>query len=203
MVVLRLFDDVMQECAHSILPPEMGLVMTTGGMLSAKKSDGETVDLVVVCGGEFVLKNSNKNEPNQMCMILSQEYPPSTTTILVDGTRHSMSAYGVLNHLRISATSLVIDNGTKLWVAGGIHEQYALSPTELVSLVSQALPANTSGSILQPPIFLTNAAGLELPENFGQHCLQSIGPKMALLVGGKRINTENGNGILRIANRCL
>ncbi len=111
VVVLRVDQDTLVECAHSILPPENGLIHATGGFLEAQDNQDED-PVAVVCGGDFWVESVL----NDRCMILDDA-----------------SGGGFLNKARIGAASVVIDNGKTLWVTGGQDQESYLSDTEFIS----------------------------------------------------------------------
>ena len=148
------YEDFAVECANSILPPDKGLVDASGGVLVSPDEQYA----VVVCGGEFVLDNSNGNNPNYECMVLN-DIPVK------------LSANGFLNAKRIGSASMIIDNGNTLWVTGGADSH---STTEFVTAM------NVEDS------FWTNNAGPILPNSqLEYHCLTKLGPEVAAMIGGK------------------
>ena len=114
--------------------------------------------VAVICGGEDA-----SNSPNNICWILGQSSLQKDTLTL--------SAEGILNGDRVGSASLVVGNGSSLWVTGGSFK----FQSEFVTLA--ASPNRTSA-------FPTNAAGPALVDVMYHHCIQRIGPDMAVVVGG-------------------
>ncbi len=163
--------DVMVECAHTILPPEVKLIRATGGVLALGTESGGSAGahdgpVAVVCGGEF--GPDNNHAPNELCTPLE--------TSKGNGNQVDLSAGGFLNDKRVGSASLVIDNGTTLWVTGGLDELYPRSDSEFVSINSQGKNSN---------VFTTNGVGPELPADLMHHCLVKVTPQVAMLIGGR------------------
>ncbi len=180
VVVLKLDDDVVVECAHAIVPPEKGITQATGGVLTLPDNqDSEegtrTGDsFIIVCSGEEV-----NLVPNDMCTILRDQRSEKETAAHSDGSDAVLSAGGFLNNDRIGAASLVIDKGTSLWVLGGSDgDNDVQKDSEIVTIVGH----DNNSSI----VFQTNLVGHNLPQKLVHHCLVAIGPEVAIATGGKK-----------------
>ncbi len=172
------------ECSHSLLPPENGLVHATGGVLAITRANGEDEPVVVVCGGEFALGGSRSDIQNQMCLILNEHGPAAATVIGHQSQQSQLSAGGFLNNLRIGAASLVIDRGQTLWVTAGSTSDGPIANSEFVS-------AADNSTLNKQTQFMTNSVGPDLPrEQLMHHCLEMLGPEIAMLIGGK--HSEGG-----------
>ncbi len=148
----------LMECAHSIVPPEKPLVLATGGVLKGQTN----TDTAVVCGGEFIIEDSNDNIANDRCTILK--------SVTSSSNIEALSSSGLLNIERIGASSLVLDNGKTLWVTGGTDAQ---SNTEFVTIHNGRE-------------YWTNAVGPSLPgQPAGFQCFTNVGPEVAIIIGGK------------------
>ncbi len=158
ITAFKAHQDVFVECAHTIVPPENGLIDATGGVLT---NSNELV--AIVCGGAKNINNDDK--PNGNCIILNQ-----------DKSSLKLTANGNLNHFRSGSASAVIDNGHTLWVTGGkLESDTAHRTTELVAFATD-IP------------FETNAVGPLLPvERLPEHCVVVVGPKVAVFTGGANL----------------
>ena len=161
-VVLKLEQDNVVECAHSISPMQQALTLATGGVLTTATNQS----VAVVCGGE------DGNLSNKKCLILTEE--ERTGQRSYEDDEIFISAHGILNYERVGSGSLVVEDGSSLWLAGGQKEKLSRRDSEFVSFFR-----NLSA-------FSTNAAGPALPKGVYHHCLQKIGPTMAVVIGGKQ-----------------
>ncbi len=175
ILVFKFEHNVLVECAHSLVPPKKGLIHATSGILTAEDTDEPNI---IVCGGD----DSNSNAPNENCMMLSKN-EPSAEVVSSAGFSVSLTSGGFLNADRTGSASLVIDNGRTLWVTGGFIDdlfERGRKDTEFLSI------AKVSQGELQFP---TNGAGPELPNDLYDHCLNAIGPEVAILTGGRYSGT--------------
>ncbi len=167
-MVLKLDNDNVVECAHSILPPKNQLIGATGGVLTVPNTNEP---IAVVCGGEPNTGHSNGHTCCEMCFMLTEDSPSSANAKIALNLH--LSAGGSLNTKRMRSVSSAINDGSTLWIAGGEEGIYARKDSELV-----AIAANPDG-------FPTNMVGPELPEFARHHCLEKVGPEVAIVVGGK------------------
>ncbi len=170
VIVLKMDQDVVTECAHTILPPEKGLIDATGGIMLVPGVGGEDEPVAVVCGGEFGLQESVTSTTdiyNMKCMILCKNQPPATAINNTLAQVYKLSSGGFLNEKRIGAESLVIDNGRTLWLTS--NEDFI---TEFVAI------SNNTGL----NEFQTNGAGPTIELFY--HCLLKIGSEVGIVIGG-------------------
>ena len=162
--MMKLDLDIDVGCVHSLLPPM--LTHATGGILTAPDSDEP---IAVICGGE------------DLCQILTE----SDNDDVLDPD-FSLSSGGLLNMKRSGAASLIIDNGSTVWVIGGVSSSDldAVRDTEFVTISRTSSMTN--------PGFPTNGAGPQLYEGLAHHCVVKVGPKKAILVGGGKSTSEDG-----------
>ncbi len=134
-MVLKLEQDRVVECSHSILAPVHSLNQATGGMLTSVDMDGM---VAVICGGQ----DSNINGlMNQKCFVLNEEEPPSAVfsgPIVDEGewsnqSQFTISAQGNLNSHRIGSASMVVDSGSSLWMTGGLKGGWGRDDSEIVT----------------------------------------------------------------------
>ncbi len=164
--VFKLEGDTFVECVHSILPPENGLILATGGIL-----DIDEEPVAVVCGGELVIDNANGNQPNDRCLILNEDHLPDSVT----GSYQVQSGGGSLNMPRIGAASLVIDNGNTLWITAGTNDNEYTEFATITRIDHEIDELSTNG------------LGPKMPneESLSLHCLVSLGQDVAILIGGR------------------
>ncbi len=172
MVVLKLTEDSIVECSHSISPPGQPLIHATGGVLVALDTDEP---VAVVCGGE-VLNSNNAHVPNKECFTLTDDQK----------SQFSISAGGITSDERIGSASLIVDAGSALWVTGGLLGEWGRVDSEIITV-------SENQSFLAP--FPTSAAGPDFQFAVFHHCLLNIGPHMAVVTGGrfKLQDEEEGN----------
>ena len=149
----------------------------------------------MICGGEFVQKDDTDNKtPNEKCRILDTSHErqsPNSNSVKQRSKTLSVGAGGQLNRKRIGAASLLLNNGKMLWVTGGTYQQYSIAvesyDTEFLSVDSKkAGTCSTDGGE-----FPTNGAGPNLPESLIYHCLEKVGPSVAIIIGGIMSNPED------------
>ncbi len=176
VVVIKMIGDSVLECSHTIEPPAMALIQATGGMLTVSNTDEP---VAVICGGQ----DSTNNDAKDMCTILVEaKRGPPTEQLVVSGN-------GFLNNKRIGAASVVLNNGSSLWVTGGFESQEeGFDDSVIVAILSNASSSSSAG------LFSTNAAGPRLPYPMFHHCLQKIGPEVAVAtgIGEKIVPTPSG-----------
>ena len=177
VVVMKMSQDIVVECAHSIAPPATALILATGGVLKSNSNSTDSKDLAVVCGGVSVIDDSNSNEPNEKCIILSEMQLPATST------GQTLSAEGFLNNQRIGASSLVIDNGLTLWITAGSDAFSVLRDTEFVAFTKENSSSNG---------FTSMVVGPDVRTSVSHHCLGMVGPGLAILTGGTLQKDEQG-----------
>ncbi len=165
ITVLKLDQDGVTECVHTIIPPENMMIHATGGVLSIPRGNGVEEQAAVICGGEF-----EDASLNSKCMILNKNKPPSTSVARSPSQVYHLSAGGFLNIQRTGGASLVIDNGKALWVTGGSADW---DSSEFVEIV------NNSNNI-----FPTNGVGPSLLLTLRHHCLETISHTVAMIMGG-------------------
>ena len=172
VVVLKVMDhDTVIECSHTISPPGQYLTEATGGMLTSSDSD----DLVaIVCGGTGG-EEANLNLPVKNCWTLTEKFAEPS-----DAGKFSTSADGLLNSDRIGSASLVIDNGSSLWVTGGLIGEWGRNDSEIVTVSKNTIP------------FSTNAAGPHIRSVGCYHCIQAIGTSTIVVTGGIYDLSRNG-----------
>ncbi len=89
---------------------------------------------------------------------------------------------GALSETRIGAASLIIDGGPLLWITGGKNSKHgSFSSTEIVQLVESQF---------------VSRAGPSLPRDLHHHCLEKIGPEVAILIGGLTSYQTTGDYIV-------
>ena len=78
---------------------------------------------------------------------------------------------GFMKSARVGAASLVLDHGRTMWVTGGFnqHENHAFSSEFVVILGDN---------------FESMEYGPSLPNSLKYHCLEKVGPHVAILIGG-------------------
>ncbi len=172
IVVLKVDMDNVIECAHSISPPENMLVDAIGGVLTAPNSDEP---MAVICGGEYGSEQSGSYTNHDKCLMLTED---KTSTSRMDGMPLGLSAGGILNSDRVGSASTVINNGSALWITGGVYGLFARKDSELVGISN----SNENSAIHNDG--LPNGPGPDLPEHVSHHCFQKVGPQIAIVVGG-------------------
>ncbi len=144
------------ECAHSLVPPENGLLGAVGGVFTTAHEGG----LIVVCGGEVEDSDHTTNAKSPACAILS----PNMKHVV----------HVALSLARIDASSLMVDNGNRMWVIGGTSPfTDTITGTEYVI----APPYSYGGNF-------THKQGISLHEVSESQCLTRVGPQVAHLSGG-------------------
>ncbi len=131
------------ECAHWLRLPKR-LLDATGGVAI----DNE----IIVCGGE-----EDSRIANRLCYRLMDHFSNIPTVV------------SNLLATRVGADSLVTDNGTTLWITGGLDNETDSQSTELINV-------NDEDGV---PIL-----GPQLPFSLKHHCLEKIASNIVILVGG-------------------
>ncbi len=145
------------ECANS-LEFQKELQWATGGVIAVNEE-------IVICGGTEVESSAE----NQMCFSHG------------DSHVHKLAQTGALRETRIGAASLVIDNGTTLWITGGHNSKNRLQTTETVTM-----DPKTTGLVV--------ALGLNLPKTLSYHCLTKVSDGLAFLTGGEKYEVTDQTG---------
>ncbi len=153
-----IFQGDMTEYPNHELDSSVPLMMATGGLLRSPL--GENVWTPVICGG------TNVNDiPLTHCYQLGSYYP-----------------LGEMAVARQGAASVVVSNGTKLWITGG-EETYAvpIDTTELISITYDA----------EYPVPLSSSPYLPLPMPLSFHCLELLSDgSSTILYGGQNDNLD-------------
>ncbi len=156
-------------------------------------SSVDDVAVIVICGGEFVLKDdANSRRPNDECFIVdSDEHHNSAMTTISRAQDYNLSGGGLLNRWRKGTASLVLDSGRTLWLTGGsFGGSYGTYETEFLTV-----DIKSSNSCSSSSGFPTNGGGPDLPGTMFHHCLEKIGPAEVLVIAGTH-NSNNGPFIL-------
>ncbi len=131
----------------------INIIGGTGGMIRSNKDDSYTP---LICGGDV----EGVAKQNYCYSLLGNPVP-----------------VGELMHERFGAASIVVNNGTALWVTGGYDHKttWDQSGTELIQLDNSG-----SGST-----FLTSPSW-PLPQAMSFHCIQKLdGGNKAIIYGGE------------------
>ncbi len=162
-------ESVLAECAHSLESPKE-LSRSTGGILV---HHGDSDLIPTICGGEA----ADTGLVNEMCHSLS------------DPKSHRQYS-GILKEKRIGAASLVIGNGTTLWVTGGYnYNSYFYTYFDSTEIVELDGPESGEGD----GHHFISRHGPSLPRKLCLHCLAKVGHNIAILVGGyKKMHGSEG-----------
>ena len=137
---------------------------STGGVLTSRGEDGQAIVIPILCGGDALLGANDK------CYQLQG-----------DGRKGSEffvpTVVGVLRERRAEAASVVIFNGTTLWITGGTFSPHT---TEWIN-VSMLQPTHHVNGTVQPSQLLP---GIDLPTGLEFHCLEAVNGDMVILNGG-------------------
>ncbi len=168
------------ECSHNLLAPYEPLQEASGGVLVVEHGNW----IPIICGGQ----NAETKEVNDKCYSLAKAYNNN-------GEWQTMIRLSQLRVARVGAASLLVANGKKLLVTGGRSSTKAgsHSPVDIVHVEEEEEEANESSnnSSSHPPSSVTGGsyggdASLFLPAaNLAYHCLERIGPDVAILIGGQ------------------
>ncbi len=134
----------------------LSLKMATGGVVAVNST--QTMNVSIICGG------SMSSTLNADCYKLGNPEPVCR-----------MISY------REGAASIVIKNGTTLWVTGGFNGIHDLDTTELI----EANSASTNSTLMTATPFLY------MPHSVSHHCFNLINQDLGILTGGK-----NGKDVL-------
>ncbi len=142
----------------------------TGGVLAVESPPGppgnttnskQMLYLPIVCGG-FRNEMFNGN-----CYHVDHKGSSTLPTVV-----------GVLKEMRIGAASIVILNGTTLWVTGGRHG----GDTATTEWLNVSMALSTLTGTIDSPASLSQ--GIPLPRPMSFHCLEKINRDTAILYGG-------------------
>ncbi len=136
-------------CSHSLQMPQTLTNLTTGGIM------GPRGDISLAACGE-----TEDSSSIQTCFIIND---------------HANQLLGHLANWRVGTASIVVGNGSTLWVTGG----YEPHPTTF--LTTTAIIDETNMDVSNAPF---------LPVNTKHHCLEKIGPETVVHVGGENIYGE-------------
>ncbi len=154
--VFKIGEDGLFECTHTLQIKKV-LQFATGGIVVDHQGDLNPV----VCGG----KQRGSQTPNMKCNSLSKSATHNTDVF-------SLSIIG--------ATSLVIDNGDTLWIAGGNTADK--TTTEFIAAkgkcVDSIFQLDGYGPMLPGPQTWPEHNNLHFP------CFERLGETTAILVGG-------------------
>ena len=147
-------------CQGANLHLPVALEQSTGGVLQFpiqnQTSNSSMLLYPLICGGWLAYS------PNRDCYHLGESHP-----------------VGQMLDYRGGAVSVVIKNGTALWVTGGSDGKEVMDTTELVQ------GSQNDGD----EIFMTSVEHDPLPIPLAHHCLELLDDKTAILFGG-----EDGDG---------
>ncbi len=152
-LAFKITEELSQTCFHTMQTISKEIRGATGGVMV--NPDGEDCSFVV-CGGQ----DADTRLMHDTCKRLSD---PAEKTA------------GFLQVPRVGAASLVMNNGTDLWVTGGFNMfTFALDTTEFVSLSENS---SDDGPIL--------------PSGVKYHCLEQVDSKSAILIGGQDVSNQS------------
>ncbi len=167
--VFRSDRDTLVECAHSLIQPQDGLQGATGGILVGQHQGAVHI---VVCGGALAMAEGGSKVENTDCYKLN-----------VDSETAKPPVVGMLNLGMLGTASLVLDNGTSLWITGGRDVNGFLVDTSDYLVFSTEDNAETTVPMLlhEPGPDLKHSCSRFIGQH---HCLVQVGPEVAFLIGG-------------------